>query len=70
MQYGQRTVAGARLGASATLERVVADSLSAVNGFSTPDAVRLTRESISVRQSFSVQLPRHSVAVITLAVKP
>ena len=55
------TVSHARLARSATLERVVADSVAAVNGFSTPDAVRTTRESIRVRNSFSLELPRHSV---------
>ena len=56
-------------GGSATLERVVADSMAAVNGFSTPDAVRSTRESIKVRNTFSLELPRHSVAVLTLTVE-
>ena len=63
------TVSHARVGGSATLERVVADSMAAVNGFSTPDAVRSTRESIKVRNTFSLELPRHSVAVLTLTVE-
>jgi alpha-L-arabinofuranosidase len=63
------TVSHARLARSATLERVVADSVAAVNGFSTPDAVRTTRESIRVRNSFSLELPRHSVTVLTLTVE-
>ncbi len=63
------TVSHARVGGSGTLERVVADSMAAVNGFSTPDAVRSTRESIKVRNTFSLELPRHSVAVLTLTVE-
>jgi alpha-L-arabinofuranosidase len=62
------TISHARVARNATLERVTADSVAAVNGFSTPDAVRSTRESIKVRNSFSFELPRHSVAVLTLTV--
>jgi alpha-L-arabinofuranosidase len=62
------TVRHARVTGRATLERVVAGSVAAVNGFSTPDAVKSTRESIRVRNSFSIDLPRHSVAVLTLTV--
>jgi hypothetical protein len=39
-----------------------------VNAFGTPDAVKSTRETIKVRKSFSLELPRHSVAVLTLTV--
>ena len=46
---------GARVAASATLERVVAGSLVAANGFRTPNAVRATRESVSVRKRFRAQ---------------
>ena len=46
------SVRGARVASRATLERVVAESLAAVNGFRTPDAVRPTRESVSVRRQF------------------
>jgi alpha-L-arabinofuranosidase len=62
------TISHARVAPTATLERVVADSVAAVNGFGTPDAVRSTRESIKVRNSFSLELPRHSVTVLTLTV--
>jgi alpha-N-arabinofuranosidase len=63
------TIKDARVAQRATLERVVADSVTAANGFGTPDAVRSTRESIDVRNSFSLELPRHSVAVLTLTVE-
>ena len=60
---------GARVAASATLERVVAGSLVAANGFRTPNAVRATRESVSVRNGFVLDLPRHSVSVLTLTLE-
>ena len=60
---------GARVAANATLERVVAGSLVAANGFRTPNAVRVTRESVSVRNGFVLDLPRHSVSVLTLTLE-
>jgi hypothetical protein len=51
---------------TATAERVVADSLTAVNGFSTPAAIRLTRESIGAGNRFVLDMSPHSVAVVTL----
>ena len=62
-------VRGSTVSSTAVVERVVADSLTAVNGFTTPDAVRMTRESIPAGNSFSLDMPRHSVAVVTLTVK-
>jgi alpha-L-arabinofuranosidase len=59
-------VQGARVGASATLERIIAGSLAATNGFKTPNAVRTTRESVNVRNGFVLDLPRHSISVLTL----
>ena len=61
-------VTGTRVSATAAVERVVADSLTAVNGFATPEAVKITRNTIEAGNSFLLQLPRHSVAVVTLAV--
>ena len=65
-QTARISVRGAAVSSSATIERVVADSLTAVNGFATPDAVKITRASIRAGNSFSLDLPRHSVSVITL----
>ncbi len=59
---------GARIAPDAVVESVVADSLSAANGFQTPDAVRVTRSAVAAGDTFSIELPRHSVSVITLAV--
>jgi alpha-L-arabinofuranosidase len=65
-QRARVTVRGASVASGAAVERVVADSLTAVNGFATPDAVRITRSSIRAGNSFSLDLPSHSVSVITL----
>jgi hypothetical protein len=53
---------------TATAERVVADALTAVNGFATPEAIRLTRDSIAAGSRFALEMPPHSVAVVTLDV--
>ena len=59
---------GAHVSSSATVKRVVADSIAAINGFATPDAVRVTSGSIRAGNRFSLELPRHSVSVVTLTV--
>jgi alpha-N-arabinofuranosidase len=64
------TVRGARPSARATVARVVADSIHAANSFATPDAVKITREEIRVGQTFTLDMPRHSVAVVTLNLAP
>jgi len=61
-------VNGAELSSTAEIERVTADSVTAVNGFATPESVRTTRESVPAGRDFSFDLPRHSVAVVTLTV--
>jgi alpha-N-arabinofuranosidase len=62
------SVHGARVSSSAVVERVVADSLTAVSGFATPESVRVTSGLLRAGNSFSVVLPRHSVSVITLTI--
>jgi alpha-N-arabinofuranosidase len=64
------SVRGAHVSSSAVVKRVVADSLSAVNGFATPDAVRVSEASIRAGNSFPLELPRHSVSVVTLTIRP
>ena len=59
-------VRGTAVSSTATVDRVIADSLTAFNGFATPDAVRTTRSSIKAGSSFSLALPKHSIAVVTL----
>jgi alpha-L-arabinofuranosidase len=61
-------ITGAALSPGAVVERVTSESATAVNSFATPDAVRTTRESILAGNSFSLDLPRYSVTVVTLTV--
>jgi alpha-L-arabinofuranosidase len=63
------SVRGARVTSRATVERVVADSVAAVNDFATPDAVRSTRNTVRAATTFVLALPRHSVSVLTLTVE-
>jgi alpha-N-arabinofuranosidase len=60
---------GAAVAARARVERVVAGSLTATNGFATPNAVQITHASIPAARSFVLDLPRHSVSVVTLTVQ-
>jgi alpha-L-arabinofuranosidase len=52
--------------ASAAIETINAESLSAANSFVTPNAVSLTKRSLAAGTDFVVELPQHSVSVITL----
>jgi alpha-L-arabinofuranosidase len=61
------SVAGMRVSATAEVQRIVADSLTAENGFANPAAVRIARDTIEAGSSFRLQLPPHSVALVTLA---
>jgi alpha-N-arabinofuranosidase len=61
-------VRGARLLPSAVVERVVSDSLQAANGFTTPNAVRVTKAPAAAAQRFSMVLPRRSITVLTLQI--
>jgi alpha-N-arabinofuranosidase len=61
-------VSGANISPAATVERVMAASLAAVNGFATPAAVRTTQDSVAAGNSFSLELAAHSVAVLTLTI--
>lgn len=63
------SVRGANVSSTAAVKRVVAGSLDAVNGFATPDAVRIAQDSIAAGSSFVLELPRHSVAVVALSVR-
>jgi alpha-N-arabinofuranosidase len=50
------------------LETLTADSLATANSFQTPDAVRVRSSQIKAGANFDVDLPAHSVSVITLGV--
>jgi alpha-L-arabinofuranosidase len=60
---------GAEVDSSAEIETVAADSLAAFNSFSTPEAVSIRRARVTAGDSFVIELPKHSVSVITLSVK-
>jgi alpha-N-arabinofuranosidase len=61
------TVTGASIRPHATMETLTAASLSAANSFSTPEAVKVTAAGVTAGPAFTVELPAHSVSVITLA---
>jgi alpha-N-arabinofuranosidase len=63
------TLRGAAISARARVERVVGNSLTATNGFTTPDAVRITHAAIPAARTFRLDLPEHSVSVVTLTVQ-
>ena len=63
------TVRGARVSSSATIERVTAASLDAVASFKTPNAVRRSQSSVKGADGFHIELPKHSVSVITLGLQ-
>jgi alpha-N-arabinofuranosidase len=62
------TVTGVPVQARGTIETLTAGSLQAANSFSNPDAVKVTAADVTAGPSFTVDLPAHSVSVITLAV--
>jgi alpha-L-arabinofuranosidase len=64
------SVRGATIGGPVTVERVVADSLTAANSFRTPDAVHVTSDSVATQgATLTLTLPKHSVSVVTLDVR-
>jgi alpha-N-arabinofuranosidase len=52
----------------AQVETLTADSLAASNSFSTPEAVRVKSWKAKAGTNLTIELPKHSVSVITLAV--
>jgi len=64
------TLAGATIAPLATIETINANSMTAANSFESPDAVSLRQKRIPAGSSFVVDLPSHSVSVITLDVAP
>jgi len=61
---------GATIAPLATIETINADSMTAANSFESPDAVSPRQKRIRAGSSFVVDLPSHSVSVITLDVAP
>ena len=60
---------GTRIAAMAEIESVTAPSLSAANSFSTLEAVSVRRSEVRAGPAFDVELPAHSVSVISLDVE-
>ena len=61
------TVAGVAVQPRGTIETLTAESLQAANSFSNPEAVKVSARDIAAGPTFTVDLPAHSVSVITLA---
>jgi alpha-N-arabinofuranosidase len=61
-------VSGAEIGSQATMETINGDTLQSANSFDEPEAVSLHERHVAAGRSFVVNLPRHSVSVITLDV--
>ena len=59
-------IKGANIRPLANLDTLTADSLEASNSFTTPDAIAIHKSDIQVGSHFTVELPKHSVSVITL----
>lgn len=60
------TLRGAHVAGSAAIDRIAAKSLEAANSFATPNAIGVTHTTIKAADSFSIELPPHSVSVVTL----
>jgi alpha-N-arabinofuranosidase len=60
---------GVQVTPEATIETVNGESLEASNSFRTPEAVTSKTQQLVAGESFEVELPKHSVSVITLRVK-
>jgi alpha-N-arabinofuranosidase len=61
-------IAGAKPHARARMETVNGPSLTAASSFAAPDAVAVRTSSVEAGENFTVDLPEHSVSVITLEV--
>jgi alpha-L-arabinofuranosidase len=63
------TVSGGKVAPTAEVESVTAPSLSTANNFSTPEAVSVKGSEVRTGSAFDLELPAHSVSVITLDVE-
>jgi alpha-L-arabinofuranosidase len=60
------TVTGAPVGASGTMQTITGDSFEAANSFRTPQAIAVRTRPVRSGGTFTVDLPPHSVSVLTL----
>ncbi len=70
-EHAMRTtihLSGVSVMAKAVVETINGASLAAANSFSTPNAVSLEQKIIDAGPEFVIELPKHSVSVITLNV--
>ena len=61
------TVTGTPVGASGTMQTIMGDSFEAANSFRTPQAVTARTRPLQSGGTFTVDLPPHSVSVLTLS---
>ena len=61
------TVTGTPVGASGTMQTIMGDSFEAANSFRTPQAVTVRTRPLRSGGTFTVDLPPHSVSVLTLS---
>jgi alpha-N-arabinofuranosidase len=59
---------GTQVTAEAVLETITASSMTAANSFRQPEAVSLKQSSVRAGAAFTVELPKHSISVLTLNV--
>jgi len=60
------TVTGTPVGTAGTMHTLTAASLAAANSFRTPDAVTVRTATFRGGANFTIELPPHSVSVLTL----
>jgi alpha-N-arabinofuranosidase len=60
------SVTGASVGADGSLQTITGDTFEAANSFRTPDAVTVRTSAVRGGTTFTVDLPPHSVSVLTL----
>lgn len=60
------TTAGAMVGSEATIQTLTAESIDAANSFRTPHAVGVRTASFASGPRFTIELPPHSVSVVSI----
>jgi alpha-N-arabinofuranosidase len=63
-------VSGVSIKAQASMASVQESSAHAFNSFATPDAISIKKTEITVGETLAIELPRNSVSVIVLQVRP
>jgi alpha-L-arabinofuranosidase len=63
------SVGSTQISSAALIDTVTADTLTSANSFAAPNAVSIKRSEVKAGSNFAVELPKHSVSVITLDVR-